>query len=76
VVHSFRFNGKQHRLKNNINRVDIKQREIELLTWLSSLQDLKNGGIPEQPEVKKEKSILTVIEAFNLALSIKKELTK
>jgi hypothetical protein len=29
---------------------------------------------PEQPEVKKEKSILTVIEAFNLALSIKKEL--
>jgi hypothetical protein len=38
-----------------------------------TLQDLKNGWNPEQPEVKR-KSILTVIEAFNLALSIKKEL--
>jgi hypothetical protein len=35
-----------------------------------TLQDLKNGWNPEQPEVK-EKNILTVIEAFNLALSIK-----
>jgi hypothetical protein len=38
-------------------------------------QDLKNGWNPEQPEVKR-KSILTVIEAFNLALSIKKNFYK
>jgi integrase len=72
----FRFNGKQHRLKNNINRVvDLKQREIEFnILAKFTLQDLKNGWNPEQPEVKKEKSILTVIEAFNLALTVKKEL--
>jgi hypothetical protein len=39
-----------------------------------TLQDLKNGWNPEQPEVKKEK-VLTVIEALIL-LCIKKELYK
>jgi hypothetical protein len=53
----------------------LNKREIEFnILAKFTLQDLKNGWNPEQPEVKKEK-VLTVIEALIL-LCIKKELYK
>lgn len=74
----FVFNGKQHRIKDNLNRIkDLKQREIEFnIIAKIYLQDLKNGWNPNNPELKDEKSILTVIEAFDLSLANKKLLVQ
>lgn len=74
----FRFNGKQRRVKNEVNRIkDLKQRELEF-NYLAKviLNDLKEGWNPEALALRKEKSILTVIEAFDLALKNRKELIK
>lgn len=72
----FVFNGKQHRIKDNLNRIkDLKQREIEFnIIAKIYLQYLKDGWNPDNPQLKDEKSILTVIEAFDLSLTKKKEL--
>lgn len=74
----FRINGKQHRVKNELNRIkDLKQREIEFnIEAKFILNDLKSGWNPDAPGLKKEKSILTVIEAFDLTLKNKKEVVK
>jgi integrase len=72
----FRFNGKQYRLKENINRIaDLKEREqrFDILARFTH-QELKKGWNPETPALTKEKSILTVIEAFDLTLKNRKEL--
>lgn len=74
----FRFNGKQYRLKENINRIaDLKEREqrFDILARFTH-QELKKGWNPETPALTKEKSILTVIQAFDLTLKNRKELVK
>jgi integrase len=72
----FRFNGKQYRLKENINRIaDLKEREerFNILARFTH-QELKNGWNPEIPEIREEEVILTVIEAFDWSLEQKKAL--
>jgi len=74
----FRINGKQYRKKNDLNRIkDLKVREVEFnILAKFVLKDLENGWNPSEPIIKKQKSTLTVIEAFDLTLKNRKERVK
>jgi len=71
----FRYEGKQFRLKYDLNKFeDLKERQIyfeELCKEL--LVDLKAGWNPNIKETREDKSEITTIEAFDLVLKIKKE---
>jgi len=70
----FRFNGKQHRIKNEINRIkDLKQRELEF-NYLAKLilNDLKEGWNPDTIDQINQQSQFTLIESLRFALDKKK----
>lgn len=72
----FRYNGKQYRYKLKLNYIEnLKERERQFLILCDVYRDkLKSGWNPEAPNINVEKSNLTVIEAFDLALKNKKEI--
>jgi len=74
----FRFNGKQYRYKNDLNYIkDLKERERQFSVLKDVYRDkLRDGWNPELKTIVAQKSILTVIEAFDLTLKNRKELVK
>lgn len=72
----FRYDGKQFRYKLHYNKIeDLKERQIyfeELCKVI--LEDLKKGWNPNIKEVKTVSNEITFNDAFNLALSTKKEI--
>jgi len=77
----FRVNNKLYQRKEQLNRIhDLVERERKFLMLCKVYHDkLKEGWNPETsdtPTLRKEKSILTVIEAFDLALENRKKLIK
>jgi len=74
----FRYNEKQYRYKMNLNYIkDLKERERQFSVLKDVYRDkLKDGWNPELKTIVAQKSILTVIEAFDLTLKNRKELVK
>ena len=70
----FRYNGKLHRFKEQLNRIkDLKERERLFLILRDVLHDkLKAGWNPEIPEIIKKQSDLNLIDALRFALDKKK----
>jgi len=70
----FRYNGKLHRFKEQLNRIkDLKERERLFLILRDVLHDkLKAGWNPEIPEIIKKQSDLNLIDALRFALEKKK----
>lgn len=72
----FRYDGKQFRFRLNYNQIEdqrIKQIHFEELCK-SILKKLRAGWNPNIKEKQEDKSELTIIEAFDLALIKKKEI--
>ena len=70
----FRYNGKLHRFKEQLNRIkDLNERERLFLILRDVLHDkLKAGWNPEIPEIIKKQSDLNLIDALRFALEKKK----
>ena len=72
----FRYDGKQFRFRLNYNQIEdqkIKQIHFEELCK-SILKKLREGWNPNIKERQQDKSELTIIEAFDLALKLKQEI--
>ena len=70
----FRYNGKLHRFKEQLNRIkDLNERERLFLILRDVLHDkLKAGWNPEIPEIIKKQIDLNLIDALRFALEKKK----